>query len=223
MICSASRPQPRDTATRSTHPAQWSDEQLLQAYREHGDQRLFATLVARYEQEIYTYLVRYLGDRHLADEVFQHSFLQLHLKCRQFGEGRRLRPWLYAIATNQAIDALRRERRHQHGSLDKLRNSESEDAVSLAHILASPLPSPGQEFLAGEDRTRVDEAVQRLPAHLRCVVWLVYYQGLKFREAADALQIPVGTLKSRMHQALNKLSERLAEPGRHRAVKAPLA
>src|SRR5690606_19500070 len=81
-----------------------SDEQLLIEYRETGGRELFAQLVQRYERELYSYLRRYLGDAEIAEDVFQATFLQIHLKREQFEEGRRFRPWLYTIATNQAID-----------------------------------------------------------------------------------------------------------------------
>ena len=88
-----------------------SDEALLLRYRDTGDSEAFVELVHRYERELYSYLRRYLGDSAMAEDAFQRAFLQVHLKCEQFEEGRRFRPWLYAIATNQAIDLGRRNRR----------------------------------------------------------------------------------------------------------------
>ena len=85
-----------------------TDEQLIAQYRQTGKRELFAELVYRYERELYNYLRRYLNDAELAEDAFQATFLQVHLKCDQFDEGRRFRPWLYAVATNQAIDARRK-------------------------------------------------------------------------------------------------------------------
>src|SRR5687767_10588782 len=84
-----------------------SDEDLLGRAR-HGDSQAFAALVKRYERELYGYLRRYVGDATLADDVFQNTFLQVYLKREQYEAGRPVRPWLYTIATHQAIDALRR-------------------------------------------------------------------------------------------------------------------
>ena len=97
-----------------------TDEHILIEYRQTGDRELFAQLVYRYERELYTYLRRYLGDAQMAEDAFQGAFLQVHLKCDQFQEGRRFRPWLYTIATNQAIDARRRNKRHRMVSLDQV-------------------------------------------------------------------------------------------------------
>ena len=93
--------------------ANWSDEELLLEYRSMGDRRAFDELVHRYERELYNYLRQYLGDAQMAEDTFQTTFLQVHLKCDRFEEGRKLKPWLYTVATNQAIDAQRRNRRHR--------------------------------------------------------------------------------------------------------------
>src|SRR6516165_8073613 len=84
-----------------------SDEDLL-TYFCKGQKEAFGVLVRRYERELYGYLRRYVGDSSLADDVFQNTFLQLYVKVGQYEAGRPVRPWLYTIATHQAIDALRR-------------------------------------------------------------------------------------------------------------------
>ena len=184
-----------------------SDEDLLLAYRKTGHRDLFEELVSRYERELFSYLRRYVGDAEMAADVFQATFLQLHLKCSQFQVGRRLRPWLYTIATNQAIDAQRRNRRHRMVSLDNVSGSSDDDVVKLLDLMASHELGPDEQIGLQEDRNWVRQAVLGLPEHLRGVVTLVYYQGLKYREAAEALLIPVGTVKSRMHTAMLKLNE----------------
>ena len=95
-----------------------SDEDLLARFRR-GQREVFGTLVRRYQRELYGYLRRYLGDPHLADDVFQTTFVQVFAKAGQYEPGRPVRPWLYAIATNQAIDALRRAGRHPAVSLEQ--------------------------------------------------------------------------------------------------------
>jgi RNA polymerase sigma-70 factor (ECF subfamily) len=188
--------------------AAWSDEQLLVAYRETGRRELFEDLVRRYERELYSYLRRYLGDAEMAEDVFQATFLQVHLKQNQFEEGRRFRPWLYTIATNQAIDSQRRNRRHRMVSLDRTGgNEEAEQSGKLVDLLVSLDADPSAGASTQERREWVQQTVNDLPEQMRQVVQLVYYQGLKYREAADVLSIPVGTVKSRLHTAIMKLSE----------------
>lgn len=184
-----------------------SDEELLLGYRQTGDPELFAQLVRRYEGELFSYLRRYLGDAEMAEDAFQRSFLQVHLKCQQFEPGRAVRPWLYTIATNQAIDAQRRRRRQRTVSLDRLGTDEEEGGGKLADLLLSREPAPASQLGSAEQAQWLHEALQRLGRPLQEVIRLVYFQGLKYREAAEVLKIPVGTVKSRMHAAVAALTE----------------
>jgi RNA polymerase sigma-70 factor (ECF subfamily) len=191
--------------------ADWSDEDLLLRYRGEGDRRAFEELVHRYERELYNYLRHYLGDAEMAEDAFQAAFLQVHLKCDQFEPGRRVRPWLYTVATNQAIDAQRRNRRHRMVSLDRRSgaNGYGDEAGTLVELLDGQEPGPVDQLELEEQRRSVRRAVDRLPEPLRQVLLLVYYQGLKYREAAEVLSIPVGTVKSRLHAAIRKLEQAL--------------
>ena len=94
-------------------PLTTTDEDLIQRVRDHDDGPAFETLVHRYERELYGFLRRYLNDAELAEDVFQATFLRVHQKRGRFLDGHRFRPWLYAVATNQAIDARRRNHRHR--------------------------------------------------------------------------------------------------------------
>jgi len=184
-----------------------SDEELLLGYRETRDAKLFSELVHRYERELYSYLRRYLGDAEMAEDAFQAAFLQVHLKCQQYEPGRAVRPWLYTIATNQAIDAQRRSRRHRMVSLDRAGPKEGEDVGKLLDFLTSKEPTPTAQIGAAEQSAWLHETVEQLPPALRDVIHLVYFQELKYREAAEVLNIPVGTVKSRVHAAVAKLNE----------------
>jgi RNA polymerase sigma-70 factor (ECF subfamily) len=192
-------------------PEDHSDEDLLLAYRETGEPELFKLLVRRYERELYNYLRRYLADAVMAEDAFQGTFLQVHLKSDQFQEGRRVRPWLYTIATNQAIDAQRRNKRHQLVSLDRS-GSQDQEVGTLVDLLVSAEPDPRDCSDTQELRAALQRALSELPDCFREVVMLVYFQGLKYREAAEVLSIPVCTVKSRLHSALLKLSEALHRP-----------
>lgn len=184
-----------------------TDEVLLSRYRDSGDRGAFAQLVRRYERELFNYLLRYMGNAEMAEDAFQATFLQVHLKCGQFEEGRKVRPWIYAIATNKAIDAQRRNRRHRAASLDQINGRHDDELGSLMDLLSSDEPGP-VDVVEGQERQRwIRDQIESLPDHLRAVISLVYFQGLKYREAAEALSIPVGTVKSRLHAAVLKLNE----------------
>jgi RNA polymerase sigma-70 factor (ECF subfamily) len=185
-----------------------TDEQLVVEYRQTGDRDLFAQLVGRYERELFSYLRRYLGNAEMAEDAFQATFLQIHLKCDQFEAGRKFRPWLYTIATNQAIDAQRRNRRHRMVSLNQTGGShDNADVGTLIDLMVSDDVDPLDRVDEAERRELVQQALDELPEHLRTAVHLVYYQGLKYREAAEVLSVPVGTVKSRLHTAILKLTD----------------
>jgi RNA polymerase sigma-70 factor (ECF subfamily) len=184
-----------------------TDEELLLEYRSTGDEGLFVELVGRYQRELYSYLRRYLGDAAMAEDVFQAAFLQVHLKCDKFDAARRFRPWLYTIATNQAIDSQRRNRRHRAVSLDRRNRAGGEDSTgTLLDMMPSLETGPVEKLEAVERRDWVRQAVRDLPEQLGMAVQLVYYQGMKYREAAEVMAVPVGTVKSRLHSAINRLS-----------------
>ena len=184
-----------------------TDEQLLLEYRKTGNRELFSQLVKRYERELFSYLCRFLGNPEMAEDAFQAAFLQVHLKCEQFEEGRRFRPWLYTIATNQAIDAQRRQKRHNVLSLDSAGKSSDEDEICrLVNVLESGEADPFDHAERNEKCEGVRQTLSSLPESMTAVVQLVYYQGMKYREAAEVLDIPVGTVKSRLHAAIAKLT-----------------
>jgi RNA polymerase sigma-70 factor (ECF subfamily) len=188
---------------------QLSDEELMRRYREEARAEIFTELVHRYERELYRYLARYLGDPSLAEDVFQNTFLQVHLKRGLFEEGRPFRPWLYAIATHQAVDALRKVGRHPTVSLDQRvgGGGRESDAGNLIDLLVSENAGPLAELQDAERQQWVRESIARLPDTLRQTLMLAYHQDLKYREIAEILKIPVGTVKSRLHAALEKLQQ----------------
>lgn len=196
---------------RQADSQQNSDEDLVLQFQG-GDHEAFNALIHRYEKELYGYLRRYTGDASLAEDVFQNTFLQIFTKIGSYEPGRPLRPWLYTIATNQAIDAMRRAGRHQAISLDQNRDTDADGSVqNLITLLESQGPTPLHLIQVEERREWIRNTVAKLPDFLQQVVILAYYQNLKYREIAEVLSIPVGTVKSRLHSALTKLQEQWQE------------
>jgi len=184
-----------------------SDEELLVEYRTTEDAAVFTELVSRYQRELFNYLRRFLGDAAMAEDVFQQTFLQIHVKSALFESGRKFRPWLYTVATNQAIDYQRRNRRHRRLSLDQSHRSSGEEVGSLMEVVASQESSPHSKAETGEQAKWVRDAVGNLPDPLQSTVRLVYFRGMKYREAAKVMSVPVGTIKSRLHSALQRLGQ----------------
>ena len=188
-----------------------TDEELLIAYREDGDRDAFEELVKRYERELFNYLRHYLGDADMAEDVFQATFFMVHQKCELFEAERTFRPWLYRIATNQAIDAKRRNKRHLLIHLDVPTPRDESAWNNYSFQLESEETNPGDAVLDLERGVQVRAAVEQLPDVLRQVLYLVYFQGMKYREVAETLGIPFGTIKSRLNIAIKKLKYVLAK------------
>lgn len=184
-----------------------TDEELLEEYRLSGSPAMFEALVKRYERELYNYLRRFLGNQAMAEDAFQSTFMQVHLKCHLFDESRKVRPWLYTVATNQAIDIQRRNKRHRLVSLDRPNRVQHDELGSLMDLLASGEAGPGEGLEQSERKKWVRDAVAELPEQLGSAVRLVYFRGMKYRDAADVLEVPVGTVKSRLHAAIKRLGD----------------
>ena len=184
-----------------------TDEQLFRQYRESEDSLIFTELVSRYQRELYNYLRRFLGDAAMAEDVFQATFLQVHVKRELFQSGRKFRPWLYTIATNQAIDAQRRNRRHKRLSLDQAQRTSGEEMGTLMDMVATGDSTPYEQAEKTEQAEWLRTAVDNLPETLQSAVQLVYFRGMKYRDAAKIMSVPVGTVKSRLHSALQKLGQ----------------
>lgn len=190
-----------------------SDEALMEAYVG-GDETAFALLIHRYERELFSYLRRMLADAALAEDVFQNTFLQVHQKRGLYELGRPVRPWLYTVATHQAIDAMRRNQRHRRISLNsEVMADRAHSSGSLLDTIAAESTDPLTDCERKERSELVRKAVDGLADHLRAVVVLGYYQGMKYKEIADILGIPVGTVKSRLHAAIRRLGELWQELG----------
>jgi len=181
-----------------------SDEALLTLVRE-GDRDAYTVLLKRYERELYGYLRRYLGRDEMAADVFQNAFLAIFAKAKQYEPGRPARPWIYAIATNAAIDAQRKEKRQRVHAADPLPGGDGEPRTVL-DLAASDEPDPRQWADLEEQKLAVRNAVDKLPESLRSVVVLGYFQGLRYQEIAESLGIPLGTVKSRMNAAVSRLA-----------------
>lgn len=182
-----------------------SDEEMVEEYLKSRCPDLFEQLVRRYEREIYTYLRRFLGDAQEAEDVFQATFLSVHLRIDQFERGRRFRPWLYAIASNKAIDFMRRNKRHQLGSLNTvLSNSDGDE--TLMHKLANHDAHPDECAERNENASRVRDALSQLNEPTQQLIQLAFFQEMKYADISEILRIPVGTVKSRVFTAIRKLN-----------------
>ena len=179
-----------------------SDEQLL-AEHAAGAPGGFDELVRRYTTALYGFVARYVGVGPAAEDLIQEVFVQVHSSASSFDVSRRFKPWLYTIAANKARDYLRSRRRRGEQSLD---DGGADDSEGLGASVASNAVT-AEEVIDTRDRAAlVRLLIDRMPDHLRTILLLGYYQQLPYAEIAEALEIPVGTVKSRLHAAVTHFS-----------------
>ena len=187
----------------------WTDEELLVEYRCTGIREAFEEIVRRYERELYSYLYRYLGNSANAEDVFQKTFLAVLKSCDKFDAGRKFRPWLYTIAMNEAINCKRKAKQFRVIS----QVEEDINAFQIAENVVGSEPEPFEEPMDKEIACKVREAVDQLPKQLKQAVYMVYFQGLTYREAADVVGIHYTTLSLRVKHAVGKLNFLLKNVG----------
>jgi RNA polymerase sigma-70 factor (ECF subfamily) len=184
-----------------------ADEQLIADYR-HGDTASFTQLVSRYERELYHFLVRFLGDRAAAEDVFQETFLQVHQSAEQFDPQRRFRPWLFTIAANKARDLIRSQARRPTNPLQASINPGDEESGEYIDLMQSVENLPETPLEQKELQELVQKTVMSMPDHLREILLLSYFHQFPYKQISDILDIPLGTVKSRLHAAVAHFADR---------------
>jgi RNA polymerase sigma-70 factor (ECF subfamily) len=165
------------------------DPELIRAAA-NGDQAAFAALVRAYQALVWRFLCRLLGDGALAEDVTQETFIRVFSKLPSFQFRSKFSTWVFAVARNAGIDAIRARSR-----ADRLAQRAARDSSPL---VASP---PAQVDL--------EMAIAALPARLQEAFLLVEIVGLRYEETAEVLAVPVGTVKSRLHHARKALVQAL--------------
>jgi len=176
-------------------PPMSSKELELVALAQQGDRAAFGELVCQHRQGVINVVYRLCGDAALAEDAAQEAFIRAWKNIQRYEPQSPFRNWVYRIATNAALDTLRRQR----------------ETVDIEEI---PLPShhsnPEIAAETGEQTAFIQQAVLDLPAASRVVVILREYEGFSYREIADTLDIPIGTVMSRLSYARKQLRLTLA-------------
>jgi len=182
-----------------------SDEQSMWRVQMLDDADAFARLVKRWTLPIRRLCVRMTGDLHKGEDLAQEAFIRVFAHRKRFDPQAKFSTWLWRIAMNLCQDELRRTNRRGESSIDEL----EEHHPSETGVLIDDSAPPDRMMATEETGDSVRRAVAQLTASLRTVVVLRHFENLKFREIAEILQIPEGTVKSRMVEALSRLNRRL--------------
>lgn len=161
-----------------------------------GDRQAFGELVLHYRAGVVNVVYRLCGDAELAEDAAQEAFIRAWRHLPKYRPDAPFRNWLYRIATNVALDTLRSER-------------ETADVDTLPLVARAPGPEAVAE--QNERAALVQRAVLSLPEASRVVLILREYEGLSYQEIADLVQIPIGTVMSRLNYARTRLRDMLKE------------
>jgi RNA polymerase sigma-70 factor (ECF subfamily) len=180
-----------------------TDEQAMWRVKMDDDPQAFARLVERWQKPIQRLCLRMLGDVHRAEDLTQEAFVRVFARRKDYEPVGRFSTFLWRIALNLCYDELRKINRRGESSLE-----DNADERGELHFMADGA-APDLRLVEDERAETVRRALLQLPEPYRVVVVLRHYEGLKFREIGEVLDIPEGTVKSRMVEALNQLSRAL--------------
>lgn len=173
-------------------------DEVLMLQVQGGDREAFEVLYRRFRQPLFAFVIRLVGDPASAADVYQEAFLRVLQGAGRYTAGRRFSTWLFSIAHHLAVDHLRA--RMARVPVDQ-----------VAHRLAWQGEDPAEQAVRDEGAAAAWQALAELPLEQRAVVLLRVVQGCSQEETARITGVAVGTVKSRLHYALAKLRERLAE------------
>lgn len=181
-----------------------TDEQAMWRVKMEDDPQAFAQLVGRWEKPIQSLCARMTGDAHRGEDLTQEAFARVFARRKDYQPSGKFATFLWRVAVNLCYDELRKVSRRRESALE-MGGEDSEETDFAAN-------APGPDFMLVEQEQA--EAVRRallgLTEAQRAVVVLRHYEGLKFREIGEVLEIPEGTVKSRMAEAMSQLSEMLS-------------
>lgn len=176
------------------------DEDLARLAQQ-GDQNAFAELVKRYEKQIFSLAYRLIGDYDEAADLAQEAFLRIYQMLGRYDPEKKFFSWMYRVAQNTCLNALARrpsnvvpvERAEEYFS-----DSTAADAVE-----------PEKDYLNREIRQHIDRAINELPDNYRDIIYLRYIEDLSYQQIAQALNLPVSTIETRLFRGKKLLQQKL--------------
>lgn len=202
----AAEPGPSAVLPTVPRPVERSTDERLVAAVLSGEREAFSELVGRHQRGVLAFAARMTGDREAAPDIAQETFLKAFCALASFDPKFRFSTWLYRIASNCAVDHLRRRRARIPSRVGR----DAEGETPEAQIRASD-PSPDQLLRCRELAGRLDVEIRALPPQYRQLLHLRHQGQLRYDEIARATGIPIGTVKNRIFRAREILRNRLAD------------
>lgn len=170
-----------------------------------GDQEAFSELVELYKDKVYQIAYRMLGNIHEAQDIAQETFLRAYVNIDSFDENRKFSTWIYRIATNLSIDRLRKKKPNFHLE-DKVTGTEDLNYYSQ---IPTDEELPEEKVLQIEMQEWIQKEIMMLPPKYRSAIILKYMEDLSLKEIGEILNLPVATVKTRIHRGREALRKRL--------------
>jgi RNA polymerase sigma-70 factor (ECF subfamily) len=183
-----------------------TDAELFALYAA-GEETAFREIVSRYKNGLYAFLRHFLNQQDLIEDVFQETFLQLFTSRDSFDKTRPLRPWLFTIAANKAKDALRKQQRTATATIGTLADSQEMSFDDVLDTLTSDDTMPYEKLEDGEVASQVRQVIADMPESLWEILILAYFNKFSYKQMAQILSIPIGTVKSRLHTAVGRFTK----------------
>ncbi len=172
-----------------------------------GDRASLNTLVWRWEKAIYNFVFRYLGNKELAQDVTQKTFIRVYKNINKLRDVKKFSSWIYQIAANLCKDELKKKSNRDTLSIDLIHENSENGHLMPNELIEKEFNQPDVEMNHKQIGTIIQKALKQLPEEQRVVIIMKEYQGLKFKEIAEALDESINTVKSRMYYGLNGLKK----------------
>ncbi|MGB2991194.1 MAG: RNA polymerase sigma factor SigW [Paenisporosarcina sp.] len=171
-----------------------------------GDQNAFAEIVELFQDKLYRICYRMLGNQHEAEDIAQEAFVRAFINIHTFDTNRKFSTWLYRIGTNLCIDRIRKKKPDYYLDAEVA----GTEGLNMYSQIASKEELPEQEVLKMEMQDRVQYEISRLPDKYRAVIVLKYMEDLPLQEISEILEMPLGTVKTRIHRGREALRKQLS-------------
>jgi RNA polymerase sigma-70 factor (ECF subfamily) len=183
-----------------------AEDRLLIARCKNGDRTAFDDLVRRYERKVYNFAYRLCGNYDEANDVASETFLRVYNALPNFRGDASFITWLFRIITNVYLDERKRQRARPHQSLEEIIELEE---TTVSRQIEDPSPTPAQRVEGRERAELLQAAIQSLPDYQRAMIAMYHSENRSYEEIAEILDLPIGTVKSRLNRARLSLREKL--------------